>query len=88
MIEPVVLQVVESFLVDYHVGHALVLFFALSVLAVLPLGSSKMLSLTVMAFGLLFLLTPESTMGSDPVYKFVGLALLVVAPVVYTFARD
>lgn len=88
MIEPVVLQVVESFLANYHVGHALVLLFVLSVVAVLPLGSTKALSLNVVAFGLLFLLTPESVVGNDPIYKFVGLALLVVAPILYAFASD
>lgn len=87
MIEPVALQVFESFLADYHIGHVLLLLLILSVVALLPIGSMKAVSLTVIAFGLLFLLTPESTMGSDPVYKFIGLALLVVAPVLYAFAR-
>jgi hypothetical protein len=88
MLEPVLLQFVESIIQDYHVGHVLVLLFVLSVLAMIPLGSGKVMSLAVLSFGLLFLLTPGSTMGGDPLYKFLGLGLLVVAPVVYAFSRS
>jgi len=88
MVELVVLQLLDSFLLDYHVGHAMVLLFGLTVLGMVPLGSRKALSLAVLAFGLLFVVTPISMMNNDPLYKFAGIALLVVAPLVYTFSDD
>lgn len=88
MVELVVLQLLDSFLLDYHVGHAIVLLFGLTVLGMVPLGSRKALSLAVLAFGLLFVVTPISMMDNDPLYKFAGIALLVVAPLVYTFSDD
>ena len=88
MVELVVAQLLDSFLLDYHVGHALVLLFGLTVLGMVPLGSRKTLSLAVLAFALLFVVTPISLMDNDPLYKFAGIALLVVAPLVYTFSDD
>lgn len=88
MLELVPLQLVESFLLDYHVGHVLTLLFGLSVLGTVPLGSRKLVALDVMVFGLLFLVTPLSMMADDPLYRFFGIALLVVASMVWAFARE
>jgi len=74
------LQVVDNFLLQYHVGQALFLVFVVATLGVLPLKSRKMIGLQTLAFGLIFLLTPASLMGSNPLYKLFGLALLVVGP--------
>lgn len=82
--EFVPLPLIDDFLIDYNVGQALLLLFVLSVLAVLPLGSRKMLSLNAIAFGLLFVLTPASLAPLQ--YKFLGIALLVVAPLLYVTA--
>jgi hypothetical protein len=82
------LQLVDSFLLDYHVGHALVVLFALSVLGVIPLGSRKALSLTLLAFGILFMVTPFSMFGDDPLYLFFGLGLIVAASMLYAFAES
>lgn len=88
MVALVPLQVLEGILLNYHVGHVLVLLFVLTLLGAIPLGSRRVISLTVMAFGLLFVLTPVSVMGDDPLYIFFGVALLVVSAVMWAFARD
>lgn len=81
------LQLVDSFLLNYHVGHALFLLFLISVLGVVPLGSRRLLSVTLLAFGFLFLVTPFSLYNDDPLYLFFGLALLVGASMLYVFAE-
>lgn len=84
MIESVPLQVFDSLLMDYHVGHALIAAFALSIVGALPLRSMKVLSVNVIAFGLIFALVPT---GIAPLsYKFLGLGLLVIGPMLYVFA--
>ena len=84
MIEPVPLPLIDDFLINYNVGQALLLLFVLSVLAAIPLGSRKVLSLNAIVFGLLFVLTPSNLAPLQ--YKFLGIALLVVAPLLYTTA--
>ena len=85
MIEFVPLPLIDDFLIDYNVGQALLLLFVLSVLGAIPLGSRKVLSLNAMAFGLIFVLTPASLAPLH--YKFLGIALLVAAPLLYTTAN-
>ena len=84
MIEFVPLPLIDDFLIQYNVGQALLLLFVLSVLAAIPLGSRKMLSLNAIAFGLLFVVVPASLAPLH--FKFLGLALLVAAPVLYVTA--
>jgi hypothetical protein len=90
------LQVVDSFLLNYNVGDAFVVVFALGLLATLPLRSRQLTTLHVIVFGLVFLLTPASAMsvegsahllGSPFQYKMFGLLLLVVGPVLYASAK-
>lgn len=82
------LQLVDSFLLQYNVGQALLFGFVLATLAVLPLKSAKIVGLQTVGFGLIFLLTPASLMGGDPLYKLFGLALLFVGPfIVITAGR-
>jgi NADH:ubiquinone oxidoreductase subunit H len=84
MTQFVPLPLIDDFLINYNVGQALLLLFVLSVLAAIPLGSRKVLSLNAITFGLIFVLTPASL---APVhFKFLGIALLVVAPLLYTTA--
>jgi hypothetical protein len=85
MIEFAPLPLIEDFLIDYNVGQALLLLFVLSVLAAVPLGSRKVLSLNGIVFGLIFVLTPASLAPLH--YKFLGIALLVVAPLLYATAN-
>ncbi|MBP1988390.1 hypothetical protein [Halolamina salifodinae] len=80
------IQVIDSFLLNYEIGQALLLVFALGTLGLLGLGSKKVLSLHFAAFGLIFLITPQAI--NSRIYLFLGLALLVVAPMLFTTADD
>ena len=78
------LQVIDSFLLDYNVGQALLLGFILSVAGTLPLKSRKVLSLIALSFGVIFMLTPQSLVPIH--YLFLGVVLVVVAPLLYVTA--
>jgi len=81
------LQVIDNFLLQYNVGQALLLVFILAFLGgVVVLRSRKALALQFVSFGLIFMLTPQSLLEAQH-WKFVGLALLVLGPVVYVTAR-
>lgn len=79
------LQALDDFLLNYHVGHALLLLFVLSILGSLPLKSGKVLSLNAVAFGILFVVTPSSE--APITYRYLGIVLLVVGPVLYATTR-
>ena len=90
------LQVIDSFLLGYNAGDALIVVFVLGVLAVIPLKSWKILTLHLLLFGLVFFLTPSSMLavdasgshllGSALQYKLLGLGLLLISPVLYATA--
>ncbi|QLG63223.1 hypothetical protein [Halorarum salinum] len=79
------LQVIDSFLLDYNVGQALLLGFVLTTVATLPL-SRKVLALNTILFGVVFMLTPQSLVPVH--YLFLGIVLVVVGPLLYVTARD
>lgn len=81
----VALQIVDNFLLQYDVGQALLLLLIVSVLGALPLKSMKLVGLTLVTFGAIFVLTPSSL--APAVYKFLGLALLFVGPMLVVTAR-
>lgn len=74
------LQVIDSFLLNYNVGQALLVGFILTTVATLLL-SRKLLALNSVLFGVIFLLTPQSLV--PPHYMFLGIALVVVGPMVF-----
>lgn len=78
------LPLIDDFLLQFNVGQALLVVFVLAVLGSLPLGSRKAVSLNLVMFGLIFLLTPASLAPLH--YKFLGIALLVLSPVLYVTA--
>ncbi len=90
------LQVIDSFLLGYNVGDALLVVFVLGILAVIPMKSWKLLTLHLLLFGVIFFLTPASMLsvdasgshllGSALQYKLVGLGLLLISPVLYATA--
>lgn len=90
------LQLLDSFLLGYNLGDALLLLFGLGILAVIPMKSWKVLTLHLLLFGLIFFLTPSSMfsvspngahlLGSALEYKLLGLGLLLVSPVLYATA--
>jgi hypothetical protein len=73
------LQVIDSFLLNYNVGQALLLVFVLATLGTLPLKSGRLIALNSIVFGLIFILTPQSLVPFH--YLFLGIGLLVVGPV-------
>ncbi|RDI72380.1 hypothetical protein [Halopelagius longus] len=79
------LQLIDSFLLDYNVGQALLLVFVLALVGSLPLKSQKIIAINVTAFGVIFLLTPQSLV--PPHYLYLGIALLVVGPMLLTTAN-
>lgn len=79
------LQALDNFLLDYHIGHALFLLFVLAILGTLPLRSQKVLSLNVIVFGLIFAITPSSQAPIQ--FRYFGIVLLVLGPVLYATAR-
>lgn len=83
------LPLIDDFIAQYHVGHVLVLLFALSVVGSVPLGSRKVVSINSILFGVLFLVTPGSMLGPEQfIYRFIGIALVVVAPMLYVTADE
>lgn len=79
------MPVVDDFLLNYNLGQVLVLLFVLSVVGVLPMNSQRLVALNTMVFGVLFLVTPSSLAPLQ--YKFLGLALLVVGPLLYAMEQ-
>lgn len=75
------LQLVDSFLLNYNVGQALLLVFVLTTLAALPLKSMKVLALNAGVFGLVFLVTPQALVPQH--YMFLGITLVVVGPMLF-----
>ncbi len=80
-----VLQAVDKFLASYHLGHAAFLLFLLSVPAGVVLKSAKIIALTLIGFGGLFVIIP-SISDAATVYSFFGLALMIAGPMAYTTA--
>lgn len=85
MFEPVPLGFLDDVIQAYNLGQVLVLAFVVSVLGSFAL-SKKLLSINVIVFGFLFMLAP-SNLTPLP-YKLLGIALIVMGPVLYTTARD
>ncbi|WP_318569380.1 hypothetical protein [Salinigranum marinum] len=79
------LQLIDSFLLNYNVGQALLLVFVLGALSIVPLKSQKLLSLHVIGFGVVFLLTPQALVPTH--YLFLGIVLVVVGPLLYVTAN-
>ena len=80
------LAVIDQILFDYHAGHVLVLLFILVMLAALPLRSRKVLSLNIVVFGLIFVLTPFWVVEGYDLYMYAGLVMVVIGTMLYAFA--
>ena len=75
------LQVLDSFLLNYNVGQALLLGFVVTTLGVIPLKSQRMVAANAVVFGLIFAMTPSSLVPVH--YLFLGIVLLVVGPMLW-----
>ncbi|ESS11170.1 MAG: hypothetical protein A07HR60_01886 [uncultured archaeon A07HR60] len=80
------LQLVDSFLLDYHVGHVLLLLLVVTTLGAIPLGSQKVIAANLMTFGLIFTVSPFGIMTQ--LYILLGIALIVIAPLLWTTATE
>jgi hypothetical protein len=84
MVEAIALQVLDNFLLQYNVGQVLALAFVLGALATIPAKSLRILALHVLAFGLVFALTPASVLGTAPeLFRLLGVALVMIGPVLF-----
>ena len=81
---PFALQVVDNFLLQYNLGQALLLVFVLATLAALTQRSMKLIALQTITFGLIFVLVPS--IDGPGHYLYLGLALLMVAPMLFVSA--
>lgn len=79
------LALLNDFILPFNVGQVVLLLFLLT----LPVGvvkkSRRITSINVVMFGLLFAIVP-SIGGGPSYYAFLGLALLVIGPVLYATA--
>ena len=80
------LQVIDSFLLNYNVGQALLLVFALATVGALPLKSPRIIALNSIVFGLVFILTPQSLVPIH--YVFLGIVLVVVGPIIWVASEE
>ncbi len=75
---------IDTFLLDYHLGHVLLLAFVASLLGVLPLKSQKVIAAVIVSFGLIFSMSPFTTMPAT--YILLGIGLVIVGPLLWTTA--
>ncbi|MGZ0746628.1 hypothetical protein [Haloparvum sp. AD34] len=79
------LQLVDSFLLPYHLGHVLLLAFVMSTLGALPLKNQRVIAVNITLFGVIFMVAPFSAM--TPPYILLGIALVVIGPLLWTTAE-
>jgi hypothetical protein len=80
------IQVIDSFMLNYNVGQALLLGFVVTTLGALPLKSQRVIAANSVVFGLVFILTPAALVPIH--YLFLGIVLLVVGPLLWVTASE
>lgn len=80
------MPLLDDFLLNYNIGQAILLLFVLSIPAALTQGSVKLVAVNAILFGGLFAIVP-SIGGGPAYYMFLGIALLVVGPLLFVMAR-
>lgn len=81
------LQVFDDFMLQYHIGHVLVLLLVLGLLGTLPLRSKKITGLHLLLFGILFVATPLSLMDNIAAFRYVGVGLVFIGPMIVIAGR-
>ena len=76
--------VIDTFLIDYHLGHVLVLGFVVSLLGAAPLKSQRVIASIFAGCGVIFLGTPSTTM--PPTYILLGIPLVLIGALLWTMA--
>jgi len=86
MVGLVPLQVIDNFLLNYNVGHVILVLFVLTVPLGLVKGSRKLLGLIFIAYGGLFIAAPAIDAKAGIPFSLFGLVLIVVGPVMVSTA--
>jgi len=86
MVGPGPLQLIDDLLLPYHVGHAALLLLILTVPAGLVKGSRKLVGLILITFGGLFLAVPSIDSDAGVLFGVLGIALMLVGPIMFTTA--
>ncbi|MDZ5813387.1 hypothetical protein U4E84_18820 [Halorubrum sp. AD140] len=76
---------IDTFLLDYHLGHILLFGLIVSLLGAAPLKSQKIMASILTAFGVIFLMAPYTTM--PPTFILLGIPLVLVGTLLWTMAR-
>jgi len=77
---------IDTFLLDYHLGHVILLGFVASLLATVPLKSQKVTASVVIGFGTIFLVAPYTTMPQ--IYVLAGIPMILIGALLWTMARS
>ena len=80
------MQLLDDFLINYNIGQALLLLFLLSLPVGYVRGSRKITAINLALFGAIFVVIPSIDGGSN-LFAFLGIALLVLAPMLYATAE-
>ena len=80
------LQVIDSFLLNFNLGQVVLFLFILSLPVGYLQGSRQITAINVALFGVIFIIIP-SIDGGPSHYAFLGVALLVVGPMLFVTAR-
>mgnify|MGYP006289153995 CR=1 FL=1 len=80
------MQLLDDFLINYNIGQALLLLFVLSLPVGYVRGSRKITAINLALFGAIFVVIP-SIGGGSSLFAFLGIALLVLAPMLYATAE-
>ena len=82
MISPLV---IDTFLLNYHLGHIILFGLLVSLLGAAPLKSQKVIASILAGFGVIFLMAPYTTM--PPTFILLGIPLVLVGTLLWTMAR-
>ncbi|MFW5917122.1 MAG: hypothetical protein ACOCRD_01785 [Halorubrum sp.] len=75
---------IDTFLLDYHLGHVILLGFIVSLLGAIPLKSQKVIASVFAGFGLIFLIAPYTTMPKT--YILIGIPMILIGALLWTMA--
>ncbi|QAU13826.1 hypothetical protein EKH57_14475 [Halorubrum sp. BOL3-1] len=77
--------VIDTFLLDYHLGHVILFGLVVSLLGAAPLKSQKVIASILAVFGLVFLAAPYTTMPKT--FVLLGVPLILVGTLLWTMSR-
>ncbi|MFP4589858.1 MAG: hypothetical protein ACLFMX_08770 [Halobacteriales archaeon] len=81
------LNFIDNLLLELGVGQVLIAVFVLAMLAALPLRSPKVLAINVVAFGIIFILTPYWVVDGYNLFLYAGIAMIFVGTMGFVYAR-